>query len=372
MRRISTLPRTLAGSSGPTRSALLAFPRAAACENEPSPAERLDERGRQARRLETVGQLSSGIAHDFNNLLAVILGNGEYLLEALPEGHPARADAESIVDAARRAAALTKQILALTRRQAFDTSAADLNAVVSGLEPMLRRVIGEDIELRITQAQGLGSVPTNPTQLEQLILNLAINARDAMPHGGLLLLETGTATSNPDLECVRRDYVTLTVTDTGCGMDDATLERAFEPFFTTKREERGTGLGLSTIHDIVERSGGHIVVESEPGRGSVFTIFLPEEAAESGAVRYGGTIGGASYRLYSQFSSRDSSLVDRQAAAADSWNSLTSGFRVDWAKGADSVVVEGGLVTGEAHPLWRELASPIATPQVDLQLIWRF
>ena len=279
MRRISTLPRTLAGSSGPTRSTRLALPRAAAYENEPWPDERLDDRGRQARRLETVGQLSSGIAHDFNNLLAVMLGNAEYLLEALPKGNQARTDAEAIVDAARRAASLTRQILAFTGRKTLEPTGADLNAVVSGLESMLRRVIGEDIELRITQAQGLGSVPTNPTQLEQVILNLAINARDAMPHGGKLSIETGAATSNPDLPHQRRDYVALTVSDNGCGMDESTLERAFEAFFTTKKADLGTGLGLSTVRDIIERSGGRIVVESQVGRGSVFTILLPKVAA---------------------------------------------------------------------------------------------
>lgn len=276
MSRISTLRRELAGLSGPRRPTDLTLRRRVAFEKSPSVAERVADQAQHARRLEAVGQLSSGIAHDFNNLLAVILGNGEYLLEALPKGDQTRTDAEAIVDAAQRAAALTKQILAFARRKTFEPTAADLNAVVSGLEPMLRRVIGEDIELTIALAKGLRSVHADPSQLEQVVLNLVINARDAMPQGGKLSIETGTAASNPDLSDERRDYITLTVGDTGCGMDESTLRRAFEPFFTTKQDERGTGLGLSTIHGIIERGGGHIAVESELGRGSVFTIYLPK------------------------------------------------------------------------------------------------
>jgi CheY-like chemotaxis protein len=232
-------------------------------------------RCRQAQKMETIGQLAGSIAHDFNNLLEVILGNGETLLTSLGENHPARTEAEAIVAAAQRAAGLTRQLLVFSRQQPPAREVTSLNPIVSGLEGMLRRLVGEDIELVVGLKHDCGdlSICADRGQIEQVLMNLVVNARDAMPTGGRLSVETGTATRNADLP-ERRDYATFAVRDTGCGMDEATKSRAFEAFFTTK-DASGTGLGLATCREIVTRSGGFITIDSEPGQGSVFTVYLP-------------------------------------------------------------------------------------------------
>ena len=245
--------------------------------------EQLDEQFSQARRLEVVGRLAGGVAHDFNNLLLVILGHCDLLLNLLGLQQGARHQIEQIKKSGERAASLTQQLLAFSRRQILQPKVLDLNAIVSNVEQMLRRVIGEDIRLTTRLGADLGSVEVDPGQMDQVIMNLAINARDAMPDGGELIIATEISTfegpSNVGGIAIRPGaYVMLRVTDSGVGMDAETKARIFEPFFTTKEVGQGTGLGLATVYGIVKQSGGYIFVDSEVGRGSTFTVYLPQVA----------------------------------------------------------------------------------------------
>ncbi|HZM70033.1 MAG TPA: PAS domain S-box protein [Candidatus Cryosericum sp.] len=241
---------------------------------------RSEEQLRQSQKIEAIGRLAGGVAHDFNNLLTVITGRCALLLRR-PEGAgPVRSEIEVIRDTAERAATLTRQLLAFSRKQMLVPRVVDVNTIVAEMEPMLRRLIGEDLRLASSLRPDLGRVRVDPGQLEQIIMNLAINARDAMPHGGRLTIDTDneilTADSHfNDVQVVPGRYVLLAVTDTGIGMDAATRARIFEPFFTTKAPGTGTGLGLSTVYGIVKQSGGYIFVESEPNQGAIFKIYLP-------------------------------------------------------------------------------------------------
>jgi two-component system cell cycle sensor histidine kinase/response regulator CckA len=246
----------------------------------------LEMQVRQSQRMEAIGQLTGGIAHDFNNILAVILGNGEFIRDATPESDPRRADIDAVLDAGARAATLTRQLLGFSRRQVLDPRSLDLNDAVTGVEKMLRRVIGEDIELSVSLAGPLARVLADAGQIDQVLMNLVVNARDAMAHGGSLVI----ATANVTLDCPfgsaddvipAGEYVTLTVADTGCGMTAETKRRIFEPLFTTKEPGKGTGLGLSTCYSIVKQNGGAIAVESVPGAGCVFTVYLPRLEGEA-------------------------------------------------------------------------------------------
>jgi two-component system cell cycle sensor histidine kinase/response regulator CckA len=243
---------------------------------------------RQAQKMEAVGQLSGGIAHDFNNLLAVIIGYSETMELRLAPDDPLRENTTEIRKAGQSAAALTHQLLAFSRQQVLQPKILDLNSVVTEMGKMLRRLIGVDIELTNKLASQLGKVKADQSQIEQVIVNLVVNARDAMPDGGKLLIET----SNVDIsETVARSlpflhpgsHVLLTVTDTGVGMDAETQRHIFEPFFTTKEPGKGTGLGLATVYGVVKQSGGVVGIDSRPGRGSTFKIFLPQakESAEA-------------------------------------------------------------------------------------------
>ena len=240
----------------------------------------------QAQKLESVGQLAAGLAHDFNNLLTAIHGYGELLGQGLPDGDPRRADLNEILRAADRAAEMTRQLIAFSRRQILRPRVLDPAEIVEGIVPMLRRLMGEHITLVTHKEPDLGNVKADPSQLEQVILNLAVNARDAMPEGGELTIETANveldskyARAHPEVGPGR--YVLLSFTDTGVGMDPDTEARAFEPFFTTKEPGNGTGLGLATVYGIVKQSSGSIYLYTEPGRGTTFKIYLPrvEEAA---------------------------------------------------------------------------------------------
>jgi PAS domain S-box-containing protein len=242
----------------------------------------LEEQFRQAQKMEAVGRLSGGIAHDFNNLLGIIIGYAEALQEQLQPGDALRASADEIFSAGTRAASLTQQLLAFSRQQVLDPTVLDLNAVVSNMNTLLRRVIGEDIELTTALDWDLGRVKADHSQLDQVILNLAVNARDAMPKGGKLMIKTETVVLDEEFErqhpypVKRGRYVCLTVTDTGVGMNAETKAKAFEPFFTTKERGKGTGLGLSTVYGVVKQSGGYIDVESAPCEGTSFQIYLPQ------------------------------------------------------------------------------------------------
>jgi PAS domain S-box-containing protein len=249
----------------------------------------LEEQLRQAQKMEAVGRLAGGVAHDFNNLLTAILGHSELLLSYLPPDHRLRRDVEEIRKGGERGAALTRQLLAFSRKQILEPSVVNLNSIVSNIETMLRRLIGEDIELLTTTSHKLGLVKCDPGQMEQVILNLAVNARDAMPQGGVLTIETANRELNEayalnHVSVKPGRYVMLAISDTGCGMDIDIQAHMFEPFFTTKSPDKGTGLGLSMVYGIVQQSDGNIDVSSEPGNGTTFRIYLPRIGGTAGHI----------------------------------------------------------------------------------------
>jgi two-component system cell cycle sensor histidine kinase/response regulator CckA len=263
----------------------------------------LEAQLRQSQKMDAVGQLAGGVAHDFNNLLTVIKMHVELALEDLGAGHPLHADILEVARAAGRAAALTRQLLAFSRQQVLQPQVIDLNVVIADLQKMLARLIGEDIDFTLDLADDLGFVLADPGQLEQVLVNLAINARDAMPRGGSLTIATRNVELSP-LEASRHPdarpgpYVAVALRDTGAGMTPDVQARIFEPFFTTKELGKGTGLGLATVYGIVTQSGGFLDVKSAPGRGAVFTVYLsavssggeaPVRSVAAAAERAGGT-----------------------------------------------------------------------------------
>jgi PAS domain S-box-containing protein len=262
-------------------------------------ARMLEEQLRQAQKMEAVGQLAGGIAHDFNNILAVISTNAELARENLEPDHPVLGDIDEIATAAARAATLTRQLLAFSRKSKLQPRPLSLNAVVGQVQQMLARLVGEHIEIAIVLAPQLGTIDADPGQIEQLIMNLVVNARDAMPAGGKLVIETYNRLVDPSraqmLDIVAGNFVALAVRDTGCGMSPQVRAHIFEPFFTTKSVDKGTGLGLATVFGIVKQSQGGIHVDSAPGAGTRFEILWPQAkgvaAAEDLEVRTSDPVG---------------------------------------------------------------------------------
>ena len=250
------------------------------------------ESKQQSQKLEAIGQLAGGIAHDFNNLLTAILGNAAFVLESTPPDDPRHEDVREIERAATRAAELTHQLLAFSRKQVLQPTSLDLNAALAQIMRMLTRLVGEHIEVTVLPEPGLGLVQADAAQLEQVIVNLVVNARDAMPEGGRLTIETQNVTleagsTSQHIGAPPGPYVLIAFTDSGIGMDPATQKRIFEPFFTTKERGKGTGLGLATVYGIVKQSGGSVSVYSEPNRGSTFKVYLPRVAEPVSKTRDG-------------------------------------------------------------------------------------
>src|SRR6202050_4123986 len=249
----------------------------------------LEDQFRQAQKMEAVGRLAGGIAHDFNNLLMVISGYTEVLLGQITIGHPLHSKAEAIQQASDRATSLTRQLLAFSRKQLLELKVIDVNAIVADMERLLRPLIGEDIELTTSLAPAVGCPRADAGQLEQVIMNLVVNAKDAMPNGGKICIRTASVNLDdayrPENTFIKNGpYVMISVSDNGEGMDRETQARIFEPFFTTKEKGKGTGLGLSTVYGIIKQSGGYVFVQSEPARGTVFTIYFPRVDEPSDAI----------------------------------------------------------------------------------------
>jgi two-component system cell cycle sensor histidine kinase/response regulator CckA len=243
---------------------------------------KLEQQLQASQKMEAIGILAGGVAHDFNNLLSVILGYTEFAIQALWEGDPLKDDLLEVKKAGDRAAVLTRQLLAFGRKQVLQSVPLNLNQVAEGVEKMLRRILGEDIDYVQVLAPDLGIVRADPGQIEQVLMNLVVNARDAMPEGGKLTIETCNIELDEEyaahhVSVKPGPYIRIAVTDTGCGMDEQTKTQLFEPFFTTKEKGKGTGLGLSTVYGIVKQSGGNIWVYSELGQGTTFKIYLPRE-----------------------------------------------------------------------------------------------
>jgi signal transduction histidine kinase/CheY-like chemotaxis protein len=262
----------------------------------------LEERLRQSQKMEAVGRLAGGVAHDFNNLLTVIQGYSELMLNDLRPSHPMHDEVLEIKKAADRAASLTSQLLTFSRQQVLAPKVFELNGVVGNMDNLLRRLLGEDVEFVTKLTPGLGRMKADVGQIEQVIMNLAVNARDAMPRGGRLVIETSNAALDSTFSrehhgVVPGEYIMLSVSDTGSGMDSETQSRIFEPFFTTKEQGKGTGLGLATVYGIVKQAGGYVWVYSESGKGTTFKVYFPRvefstdvaDHSSKGKAKYFGT-----------------------------------------------------------------------------------
>jgi len=347
-----------------------------------TPRRQLEDQLRQAQKMEAVGRLAGGVAHDFNNIITAIIGNAELLLQDIATGDARRLDVEEIKKSAERAAGLTRQLLAFSRKQLLQPTALDLNSVVQSMDKLLRRVIGEDIALAAVLAPDLWVVRADPGQLEQVIMNLAVNARDAMPRGGSLTVETQNALHDQAYAAAHTpslpgEYVMLAVSDTGVGMDAEVKGHLFEPFFTTKPRDKGTGLGLATVYGIVKQSDGFIWVYSEPGKGTTFKIYLPRyHGPKTAATRHpsppaGGALGTETVLL-----------VEDEAAVRSLARRVLErhGYRVIEAPNADDALARCREHASEIHLLLtdvvmpglggRELAIRVAELRPDVKILY--
>ena len=325
----------------------------------------LEEQFRQAQKMEAVGLLAGGIAHDFNNLVTVISGYSELLLDSLPAGDSARESLLEIKKAAERAATLTRQLLAFSRKQVLEPKVLSLNAIVADSERILSRLLGEDVQLVVIRDSHLGRVRADPGQMEHVLMNLVVNARDAMPQGGKLTIETANAVLDESYgrthgEVQPGRYVSLSVSDTGHGMDESTRARIFEPFFTTKEQGKGTGLGLAMVFGVIKQSGGHLSVHSEPGTGSTFKIYLPEvEAALSVEKSHG---------LAPKHAGDETILLveDEDGVRSLARHALeSSGYTVLEAARGDEAIL---LAEGHSEPI-HLLISDVVMPEMDGRMV---
>jgi two-component system cell cycle sensor histidine kinase/response regulator CckA len=323
----------------------------------------------QAQKMDAIGRLAGGVAHDFNNLLTAIVGHAELLHDSVPAGTEASQDLAEIEKAAERAAGLTQQLLAFSRRQVLQPRTLDLDAIIEGMKRMLQRLIGEDVRLAFRPGRN-SWVRADSSQMEQVILNLVVNARDAMPTGGNITVETG-ATSLDDIAAHRLGlpsgtYVVLTVRDTGHGMDEATRARVFEPFFTTRKE--GTGLGLSTVYGVVRQSGGLIAVESAPGQGTTFTIHLPQVAAPAEAAHAASAPAPVADGSETILLAEDEPSVRQLAAKI----LRQRGYRVIEAQDGRSALTAAATHTGPLDMLLTDVVMPdLSGPEVARRLLER-
>jgi two-component system, cell cycle sensor histidine kinase and response regulator CckA len=313
----------------------------------------------QAQKMEAVGRLAGGIAHDFNNLLTVLTSSVHHLLEHNPAGTPSHDEIIAIKNASESATALTNQLLAFSRRQVLQTVELDLNDVVRRSEALLRRLIGKPIQIELKLDPALGAVKADPTQLEQVVLNLAINARDAMPEGGTLSFETGNVTVKGDngstqLGLERGPYVMLAVTDTGQGMDAVTKAQIFEPFFTTKEVGKGTGLGLATVYGIVKQAGGSIFVHSEPGLGATFQVYLPSVGVAAAPKVHAALGGSAAHPGEAILLAEDRDDVRRAAARV----LRKCGYEVLEAESGEAALALARDHAGPIHALLSDVVMP--------------
>jgi nitrogen-specific signal transduction histidine kinase/CheY-like chemotaxis protein len=319
----------------------------------------LETQLRQAQKMEAVGRLAGGVAHDFNNVLTAIFGYADLLADELPADSAARRDLEEMRTAATRAASLTRQLLAFSRQQVLQPVVLNLNDVVENIHNMLGRLIGEDVELETALAGDLGNARADPGQIEQVILNLAVNARDAMPTGGKLTIET----ANVELDehyathhqpVVPGRYVMLAVTDSGIGMDDGTKARIFEPFFTTKEKGKGTGLGLATVYGIVKQSGGYIWAYSEPSHGSTFKTYFPRVDQPVGSVPPAREVGASLAGTETILLAEDDELL--RPLARDVLRKL--GYQVLDARNAHEALAVAARHDGPVHLLISDVVMP--------------
>jgi PAS domain S-box-containing protein len=328
-------------------------------DSEQERVRRLEEQLLLSQKMEAIGRLAGGIAHDFNNLLGVILGNTEMMIKAGPPGAPHMERVEQIKLAGEEAASVTRQLLAFARLQVSEPQILDLNVVLTELEPLLRRIVEENIRLEMVLARDLGDIRNDRSQVSQVILNLVANARDAMNQGGRLTIETsnvylGEAYARDHLDVLPGPYVQFSVTDSGEGMDKETVSRIFEPFFTTKEQGSGSGLGLATVYGIVRQSAGHIWVYSEPGQGTTFKIYLPRVSGSSSEAREGNKCEELSTGWETILLVEDSRLLARVTRDF----LVSAGYRVLLAAEAAEALQMAAAYSGQIHVLLTDVVMP--------------